>query len=331
MIALIVAAVMLLFAGTIGAVATTVLRNGSATAGGPDNPTPVVPDSSTSSSDRPLLEDNGTESESDTSHAEPQTGTDSRSTGPATSQAPSNAPPAGPVAALSDNQLNIADNGAVNTSCDLPPFDTSPSGQDAFYQAAVPCLQQMWAPALRDAGLPTDAAAVITTANDVDTPCGRREWNETAMYCARNHTIYMTARYYPEIESQHDPGIYLGQLAHEYGHAVQGLAGISEDYNKAVADAGGYDTAEGQALSRRSELQATCFGGMALAALQNGGLGNDYVLPALRDASSRGDEQGNEGRTHGALASNEQWAERGFYANRITECNTWDAAETAVE
>ncbi|MHA6802555.1 neutral zinc metallopeptidase [Salinifilum ghardaiensis] len=322
-VALLAATAMLLFAGTLGAVATTVIRSGSATAGGPD--TPALPEASTSPGSNPLLEESELESRSDTPNAEPPRNAENRTTGPTTARAP-----AAPVPALGDNPLNIAGNGAVNTPCDLPPFDTDPASQDAFYQAAVPCLQRMWAPALREAGLPTDAATVVTTASSVETPCGQREWNETAMYCSHNHTIYMTARYYPEIEGQQEPGVYLGQLAHEYGHAVQGMAGISEAYNKAVADAGGYDTAEGQALSRRSELQATCFGGMALAALQNGGLSNDHVFPALRDASNRGDEQGNEGRTHGSLASNEKWAERGFHANRITECNTWNAAEAAV-
>lgn len=232
------------------------------------------------------------------------------------------------AAALAENPLNIAGNGAVTTACELPEFGTDVAAQDAFYQAALPCLMDAWQPALEDADLPTTPPDVLTTGTDVDSPCGARPWDQTAMYCPANHTIYMNARYYAEIEGQSEPGVFLGQFAHEFGHAVQGLSGISRAYND-VSDEPD-DPALEDELSRRSELQATCFGGMSMAALQNGGLREDYVSAALRDARDRGDEQGGPERTHGSLRSNETWLKNGFYSNRTTECNTWEADSTAV-
>ncbi|MFD0919304.1 neutral zinc metallopeptidase [Saccharopolyspora rosea] len=239
------------------------------------------------------------------------------------------APQPRPVAALGDNPLNVPGNGAVNTSCDLPPFATDPGSQDAFYQALVPCLMRAWAPALETANMPVRTPQVVTTAADVETPCGRRAWNETAMFCPRDNTIYMTARYYSEVEGRTQAGAYLGQFAHEFGHAIQAMSGISGAYNDASAEAG-EGTPKGQELTRRSELQATCYEGMSLAALQNGGVGDDYIFPALQDSANRGDEY-TGAHDHGSLATNKTWIDQGFYQNRVTACNTWLAAPSEVD
>ncbi|WP_425441681.1 neutral zinc metallopeptidase [Saccharopolyspora shandongensis] len=235
-----------------------------------------------------------------------------------------------PVSALGDHPLNIPGNGAMNTSCDLPRFSTDVTAQDRFYQAALPCLMQAWAPALENADLPVRTPTVITTGDNIETPCGTRRWNQTAMYCPGNHTIYMTGRYYAQVEQRTEAGVYLGQFAHEFGHALQGMTGINSAYGDASYDAGGSSTSAGLELTRRSELQATCFEGMTLAALQNGGVSNDYIFPALEDSSDRGDEHTNV-RDHGSTSTNAAWVEQGFRKNRITECNTWRAAASDVD
>ncbi|MER7010892.1 neutral zinc metallopeptidase [Saccharopolyspora sp. NPDC000359] len=234
-----------------------------------------------------------------------------------------------PVARLGDHPINIPNNGAVNTSCQLPTFRTDVASQDRFYQAALPCLMAAWTPLLEEADLPVRTPKVVTSGSDFETPCGTRKWNQTAMYCPGTHTIYMTARYYAEEEQLVEPGAYLGQFAHEFGHAVQGMSGISTAFGDAAYDAGGRDTPTGLELTRRSELQATCFGGMTLAALQNGGVSNDYIFPALYDSRGRGDEHSNV-RDHGTTKNNTAWVDQGFYKNEITQCNTWLAAASDV-
>ncbi|MBQ6640474.1 MAG: neutral zinc metallopeptidase [Saccharopolyspora sp.] len=234
-----------------------------------------------------------------------------------------------PVSALAENPINIAGNGAVDAPCPLPPFATDTAAQDAFYQAAAPCLMQAWAPALRAANLPARTPSVVTTATDLNTPCGHRTWDQTAMYCPSDNTIYMTSRYYAEKENRVEGGAYLGQFAHEFGHAIQAMSGINPAYLDASKAAGGSSPA-GLELTRRSELQATCFEGMTLAALQNGGVRNDLVLPALADSRARGDEY-NEQPDHGRIATNTKWIDRGFSGNEVTACNTWAAAPSDVD
>ncbi|WP_235878995.1 neutral zinc metallopeptidase [Saccharopolyspora karakumensis] len=234
-----------------------------------------------------------------------------------------------PVPKLGDNPINIEGNGAVTTPCSLPAFSTDVASQDAFYQAALPCLMQAWEPALEEANLPTDAPRVVTTGDDIGTPCGLRTWDQTALYCPQDNTIYMTARYYSEIEGRSEAGVFLGQFAHEFGHALQRLSGINAAYGSASANAGA-DTEAGLELTRRSELQATCFEGMSLAALQNGGVSNDLVFPALRDSAARGDEN-SDVDDHGSIQTNSTWVEQGFSKNEITQCNTWLSPPSDVD
>ncbi|MFR9732155.1 neutral zinc metallopeptidase [Saccharopolyspora sp. MS10] len=234
-----------------------------------------------------------------------------------------------PVVALGDNPINIPGNGAVNTSCPLPSFSTDTAGQSAFYEAAMPCLMEMWTPALQEANLPVRLPDVVTTDGTVESPCGTRTWDQTAMYCPGNNTIYMTARYYAEKEGRTDAGVFLGQLAHEFGHAVQSMSGINQAYTSASYEANGTSPA-GLELTRRSELQATCYGGMALASLQNGGVDNDIIFAALNDSRGRGDEY-NAQPDHGSIATNTAWVNRGFYKNRVIECNTWLAGPDLVD
>ena len=183
--------------------------------------------------------------------------------------------------------------------------------------------------ALRAADLPVRLPSVVTVAQQAETPCGKREWDQTAMYCPGDNTIYMTARYYAEKENRTNGGAFLGQFSHEFGHAVQSMAGINRAYTDTSARVGGESPA-GLELTRRSELQATCFEGMALASFQNGGAPDDLIYGALADSRARGDEY-NPQPDHGHVATNAEWINRGFTTNRITQCNTWAAPPSSVD
>lgn len=274
-------------------------------------------DSSTFEPSNTDTTDPGTSSSSESS-TESSTETSGTDSGPA------------PVTTLANHPIFQPDTGAMDTPCTLPSFATDLASQDAFYQAAVSCLIKAWTPALEAANLPVKTPNVITTGQDINSPCGTRSWNATAMYCSGNHTIYMTARYYSETEGQVEAGVYLGQFAHEFGHAIQGMSGLMTAYGNALYDAGGITTPKGLELSRRAELQATCFEGEALAGLQRGGLSNDYVFTAIEDSAQRGDE-GAPQPDHGSTEANRTWVEQGFYENRTGQCNTWSAPTGAVD
>lgn len=212
--------------------------------------------------------------------------------------------------------------------CGLPPFDPSTTGQQRFFDAALPCLDRAWRPVLHAAGVPFHGPRVHLVTAETNTPCGARQPTQTALYCGG--TIYMTASYYRDVEQQGArPGAYFGQLSHEYGHHVQYLAGVMKAAWDHRHDAGA-GSPEGLEVSRRFELQATCLSGMFLAAAREGGLDPSLVSAAVRDSSMRGDYPDGGSADHGRPDTNAAWVRHGFEGNSTGECNTWQAVPAAV-
>ncbi|MBB5921956.1 hypothetical protein FHR81_002996 [Actinoalloteichus hoggarensis] len=235
-----------------------------------------------------------------------------------------------PVYLLGDHPIN-ADGlyASDTTACTLAPFSPDPAGQDALYQSALPCMVDAWRYALESNNLPSGPPELITVSGPVETPCGTAH---SSYYCSGNHTLYMSASVHAEQEQLGDhPGPYLSVLFHEYGHHVQGSAGIMQaawDERYAV----GPNSPEGLEISRRLELQATCYGGMLLAATTRTGVVDlETMSIALNDARNRGDwpDRGAP-PDHGAPEINGGWMEQGYYNNNTQQCNTWLASPADV-
>lgn len=242
-------------------------------------------------------------------------------------------PAAGPPGSLGvrliNNRINAPGLHARSGPCALPPFDASAPSQRAFYRAELSCLNATWEPMLNAAHVPFRPPGVMVVDHDVQTPCGRKSPDRTALYCSG--MLYMTASYYRDVEGHGaDSSVYLGQMAHEYGHHIQQLTGIMDASWRERARTGKRSPA-GTETTRRLELQATCYGGMFLGALEERHAVDSAVLSgALKDAGERGDSDDGRPRNHGTPQTNGSWARQGFQRNRTYQCNTWLAAPEAV-
>lgn len=274
-------------------------------------------------------------SSTSTARAEPPRSSDAGSLATSSSRSVASIPvtAAGPPALAAKsperNPINAGEFAIGTTTCALPAFDPSPAGQHAFFESTVACLDRAWKPVMESAQLPFRRPEVVSVTREVDTPCGPRSPNQTALYC--DGTIYMTGSYYRDVEGHgDDAGVYFGQLAHEYGHHVQHLAGIM-DISWEQRYAAGPDSRRGLEVSRRFELQATCYGGMFLGAVEaRGSAPRELVESALTDAGLRGDEPDGDEPDHGTAESNGMWARQGYERNRTHQCNTWLADAGAV-
>ncbi|GGM42114.1 metalloprotease [Longimycelium tulufanense] len=245
---------------------------------------------------------------------------------PATRREP---PKPRPVPKLADNPLMANGLGVPKTQCSLPRWNASPAGQQAYYEAAVNCMARAWAPVLSAAGLPTEPPRVYTPTGRHSSPCGNRAATDNAYYCRGN--IYMPPQYFTKVEGlrMEQPAVFLGVLAHEYGHHVQELSGIMQAAWSIRYDVG-EESVAGLENSRRTELQATCFGGMVYAGLVgNGSVGRGLYDAALRDNYQRGDHNGRP-RDHGHPQNNGVWFQHGAEKNRTAQCNTWSASPDSV-
>ena len=123
-------------------------------------------------------------------------------------------------------------------------------------------------------------------------------------------------------------------IAHEVGHHVQNLLGISAKVHAAEQRV---ETARANGLSVRLELQADCLAGVWANRSQSAlKLSAADIDAALRAASAVGDdrlERAQQGYvtpdsfTHGTSAQRMRWFRRGFEGSGIGACDTFGAHE----
>lgn len=120
-------------------------------------------------------------------------------------------------------------------------------------------------------------------------------------------------------------------IAHEVGHHVQTVLGISEQVNRAQARA---DRRTANALSVRQELQADCFAGIWANHTQQRTqfLENGDLQEAIQAAQQIGDDrlQAAAGRavvpdsfTHGSSEQRMRWFQTGFQSGDVRSCDTF--------
>lgn len=186
------------------------------------------------------------------------------------------------------------------------------------------CLMPYWSPAFVKATgytLPTPKVIVIE-GTTVKTPCGSTtvDSNE-AFFCSTNDTIYLWARNIRDQPAEIAVSHFV--FAHEFGHHLQWAAGILES-SEALAY---FNPKRESELSRRIELQASCFGGRFLGAI--GPSLSRFQSAGFPDTVRTGDRPGGP-RTHGSYASNQRWIGAGYRNTSMTRCNTFTAPTSQV-
>jgi len=171
--------------------------------------------------------------------------------------------------------------------------------------------------------------------NAIPTACGRGESATGPFYCPGDQKVYIDLGFYDILRDRLGaPGDFAQAyvIAHEVGHHVQNLLGIS-----AKVDVMRQRLSQTQynALSVRLELQADCYAGSwanhAQQARQIIEAGD--IDQALHAASQIGDDtlQRNasghvspETFTHGTSAQRTYWFKHGYESGDMKQCNTFD-------
>jgi len=171
------------------------------------------------------------------------------------------------------------------------------------------------------------------------TACGTGETAMGPFYCPGDQKVYIDLGFYDELERRfHAPGQFAQAyvIAHEVGHHVQNLLGVSDKVHAAEERAG--SDAKRNALSVRLELQADCLAGLwAHSAVQAGSLKLEQgdVESAITAATAIGDDtlqKQAQGRvvpdsfTHGTSEQRVRWFSRGLDTGDINNCDTFKAA-----
>ncbi|MFF0245296.1 neutral zinc metallopeptidase [Streptosporangium sandarakinum] len=193
------------------------------------------------------------------------------------------------------------------------------------------CLDKGWAQIMRQQGIDWRRPGYAITSTKGRGACGDfpSAGGIVPYYCPRNETIYASTSAmvrgsgrslgYGQLTNWH--GGIVSMMAHEYGHHVQQLSGLSNTWwEKSLRST----SRSGKlALSRRFELQATCFGAMFMRSVS----ATYPVTPARRDTLyyfySRVGDWAGAPRDHGSPANNNRWFRQGYEKNKTFQCNTW--------
>ena len=210
-------------------------------------------------------------------------------------------------------------------------------GQDEvrdFVSVVLADTEDTWAELFRRMNREYQDPRLVLFTGSVQSACGIAGAAVGPFYCPGDHKLYLDLSFFRELRSRFGaPGDFAQAyvIAHEVGHHVQTLLGISERVARTRQRA---DRATANALSVRQELQADCFAGVwahhaqrARKILEEGDLEE-----ALNAAAAIGDDrlqrraQGHvvpESFTHGSSAQRVRWFKQGFTTGAAQQCDTF--------
>ncbi|GAB3554155.1 neutral zinc metallopeptidase [Noviherbaspirillum agri] len=228
-----------------------------------------------------------------------------------------------------------ADISAVQQPAQHPPADDQMA---RFVSTVLADTEDTWNELFRAQGADYVEPRLVLFSGMTPTACGTGQSAAGPFYCPGDQKIYIDLSFYRLMQERFRVSGEFAQayvIAHEVGHHVQHLMGITDQVDRARRR---MSEAQGNAMSVRLELQADCFAGVwghhanrARSILEAGD-----VEAALNAASAIGDDalqrqsQGQvvpDSFTHGTSEQRVRWFTRGIESGDVNACNTFEARQ----
>jgi uncharacterized protein len=216
------------------------------------------------------------------------------------------------------------------------------AGQDPqaeFVSAVLADTEKTWHDIFRtEVGRDYVEPHLVLFTDAVQSACGIAQSATGPFYCPEDQKVYLDMGFFRELQDRFQaPGDFARAyvIAHEVGHHVQYLLGISDQ----VQNARERSSRRGaNALSVKTELQADCYAGVWAkhADTMRHILDPGDIESGLNAASAIGDDRlqrETTGRvspdsfTHGSSAQRVGWFKRGFQGGRIADCDTFNSPD----
>jgi uncharacterized protein len=175
-------------------------------------------------------------------------------------------------------------------------------------------------------------AKLVLFRDAVRSGCGAASAQTGPFYCPADQKVYIDLSFFDELDQRFGASGDFAQayvLAHEIGHHVQTLLGVSGKVRQAQQS----NPRSANELSVRMELQADCLAGVwGKSTQQRGILEAGDVEEGLGAAASVGDDRmqrqargtvNPESFTHGSSEQRMQWFRRGFSSGDVGSCDTF--------
>ncbi len=223
-----------------------------------------------------------------------------------------------------------------------PPRKASPAEEQLadFVSFVLDDVQSTWTREFRQMNREYEHARLVLFTDATRSGCGTADAAAGPFYCPEDRKVYIDLGFYNELRARFGaPGDFAQAyvLAHEIGHHVQHLLGVTDQ----VQTSQQRNPSRANALSVRLELQADCLAGIwAHSTNERRLLEQGDVDEALGAASAVGDDRiqrqaggrvSPETWTHGSARQRAGWFRRGLDSGRIQDCDTFRTALPGVE
>jgi uncharacterized protein len=216
------------------------------------------------------------------------------------------------------------------------PVETSQPTDEAgdFLAVVLADTEDTWGEIFRASGAEYSPPRLRLYERGTNSGCGSASAAVGPFYCPADQRVYIDPTFFDELERRFGASGDFAQayvLAHEVGHHVQTLTGVSDKVRAAQERA---PEAQRNALQVRMELQADCYAGIWAHHAQRSRnvLETGDIEEALGAASAVGDDmiqkraQGYvvpESFTHGSAAQRQEWFSRGLQSGQVSSCDTF--------
>jgi predicted metalloprotease len=210
--------------------------------------------------------------------------------------------------------------------------------QTSFVKVVFADTEDVWAKEFEAMGLQYQNPKLILFSNQTNSACGGASAAVGPFYCPGDQQVYIDLTFYDELKNRFQAAGDFAQayvIAHEVGHHVQHLLGLSE---KMAQARNRMSEVEYNKLSVKLELQADFYAGLwanKAQQLKDFKLDAGDVEEALNAANAIGDDklqkqsQGEvvpDAFTHGTSAQRMYWFKKGFETGDFKQGDTFSAA-----
>jgi len=232
--------------------------------------------------------------------------------------------------------LQGLDTGAPAPSAPARPATTSNDPGREFVAVVLADTEETWGELFSASGKRYREPTLVLFSGAVQSACGFAQAAVGPFYCPGDAKVYIDLSFYDDLARRFGaPGDFAQAyvIAHEIGHHVQNLLGITERVHAMQQRT---SREQANALSVRLELQADCLAGVwahhaerARDLLERGD-----IEEGLRAAAAIGDDRLQERSrgyvapdsfTHGSSEQRVRWFRRGIESGRTDSCDTFSA------
>ncbi|HZJ99647.1 MAG TPA: neutral zinc metallopeptidase [Tissierellaceae bacterium] len=206
-----------------------------------------------------------------------------------------------------------------------------------FISVVLADTEDVWTEVLGEEGIKYVEPTLVLFSDSVESACGVAGSSTGPFYCPADQKVYIDLSFYEELRTKFKaPGDFAMAyvLAHEIGHHVQKLLGVSDQ----VQDLRGkLSEKEYNQYLIRLELQADYLAGVWAHHVQGKGyLEEGDLEEALNAASAVGDDriqkqaQGYvvpDSFTHGTSEQRQRWFYKGYKTGNLSQWNTFEAKD----